>query len=380
MTNNRIIGLDIIRGLAVLIVVYAHGALVLPVALQQAYFDYLPPVDGVSLFFTLSGFLIGGIILKTLMVSDFTKADLLNFWIRRWIRTLPNYLLVLALIVGYRIIIFHDIRGFQANYLVFLQNFAWPHPKFFPEAWSLSIEEWFYLLFPLLLLVFYKFSKSRSKAFFWTILFFLIVPTLLRIAKFEFKIGPQNFDEGYRKIVILRLDSLMYGIFAAYIYAYKRKLWQKYKFLSLLIASSLFVIMKINPGNWVKFYPPISFNVESFVVLGFMPFFSELKTTGSKLADSFFTWLSNLSYALYLINLTLIIRDALPTTHNFLGWKKLAVEQTYRTDYVLFWVYSLVGAFLIYYFYERHMTKLRDRIYLPVTTCKKATAGTKTEP
>ena len=92
------------------------------VNLFERFIINLGPI-GVELFFVLSGFLIGGILIKIFDNTEFTFADVRRFWIRRWFRTLPNYWLILSI----NIIIFVFINGnkLEANqYLgyVFLQS------------------------------------------------------------------------------------------------------------------------------------------------------------------------------------------------------------------------------------------------------------------
>jgi len=144
-------GLDLLRGVAVLAVVFFHG------------FYYLAPVfpwhnrlagtlfhftsfgwAGVNLFFTLSGFLITG----NLIDSDGKPNFYSRFYIRRALRILPAYFLVL--------IILGLTRTASPDYLlvcvIFLAN--WPtlllHGSFmlYPVLWSLAVEEQFYAVWP----------------------------------------------------------------------------------------------------------------------------------------------------------------------------------------------------------------------------------------
>src|SRR5689334_3382371 len=87
--EKRVYGLDILRAAAILFVVILHGKNVLPHAGRD--FLQLFVFDGVTIFFVLSGFLIGGVLIKILEKQTATFKTLLNFWQRRWFRTLPNY-------------------------------------------------------------------------------------------------------------------------------------------------------------------------------------------------------------------------------------------------------------------------------------------------
>ena len=93
LNPERIYGLDILRAFAILFVVAGHGEVLLPRQLKSINDFFV--FDGVSIFFVLSGFLIGGILIKILEKNQITINLLFEFWIRRWFRTLPNYFLIL---------------------------------------------------------------------------------------------------------------------------------------------------------------------------------------------------------------------------------------------------------------------------------------------
>ena len=63
--TGRVYGLDILRAFAILFVVYGHGCFILGKMVDPKWIVF-PIFDGVSLFFVLSGFLIGGILIRTL--------------------------------------------------------------------------------------------------------------------------------------------------------------------------------------------------------------------------------------------------------------------------------------------------------------------------
>ncbi len=92
MTGKRIYGLDILRVIAISTVVIAHSAIMLPEHIGKYFYEHM--IDGVSIFFVLSGFLIGKILLKYINETRFNFLNLLDFWIRRWFRTLPAFFVV----------------------------------------------------------------------------------------------------------------------------------------------------------------------------------------------------------------------------------------------------------------------------------------------
>ncbi|MGZ3708727.1 MAG: acyltransferase family protein, partial [Bdellovibrionota bacterium] len=146
---HRIFGLDILRAFAIAAVVYGHYQEILGSPFPSLpYFD---GVIGVELFFVLSGFLIGGIVLSALRSGRFQGiTGVQDFWHRRWYRTFPNYFLFLALAAGLQ---WSTVSGADLlRYVSFTQNFAWKMPVFFAVSWTLAIEEWFYILLPLLVI------------------------------------------------------------------------------------------------------------------------------------------------------------------------------------------------------------------------------------
>ena len=116
--SGRIFGLDLMRAIAILIVMYMHSMFVLPVSVQRIFNLPLPAMDGVSVFFVLSGFLIGGILLRILEEQNFGPREIFQFWIRRWFRTLPNYVLEF---VGRRVVL-PAFAGADLCVLIFIQG------------------------------------------------------------------------------------------------------------------------------------------------------------------------------------------------------------------------------------------------------------------
>jgi peptidoglycan/LPS O-acetylase OafA/YrhL len=150
--------LDILRGIAVLVVMLAHSSGNVPSLHLNPVFRY--GRTGVDLFFVLSGFLITGILLRTKDDSGY----LVNFYARRALRIWPLYLCVLAF--GFLVVpivqaqmrptVFEQCHPWQA-YLVFVQNILVPKGGTFGPlevTWSLCVEEQFYLVWPLVVLLF----------------------------------------------------------------------------------------------------------------------------------------------------------------------------------------------------------------------------------
>lgn len=146
--EKYMIQLDGLRFLAVLSVMVGHW-----VNLNQAIKITLGSA-GVNLFFVLSGFLISVILLKNKDTGIRPSLLLFRFYIRRFLRIFPLYYLVI--IAG--IVLYIDgARGYffwlvtyTVNYIIGLENGSGGR---FTHLWSLAVEEQFYIIFPLLIIV-----------------------------------------------------------------------------------------------------------------------------------------------------------------------------------------------------------------------------------
>lgn len=175
-------------------------------------------IVGVELFFVLSGFLIGRIIIKEVIETGRWNS-LKNFFIRRWLRTLPIYFVI---VIG----LFLMHRTFYWDYFLFLQNFNEVHLDFYSLTWSLSIEEWFYLIVPVIFLIGIKFFKGNARTVVFTICGLFIVGEL--IVRFIYTLAFEpTYDFGVRKQIFLRLDSLMFGVTLAGIKHYHPHIYQR---------------------------------------------------------------------------------------------------------------------------------------------------------
>jgi peptidoglycan/LPS O-acetylase OafA/YrhL len=143
--TNRIHGLDTLRALAVTLVVLHHYVLFVSAEPSFGWVGELGWV-GVDLFFALSGYLIGNQIFRALRGPG--GLSLRRFYARRLLRTLPNFYVVLALYA-----LWPAFRGSTPmlplwQYLSFTQNIGLEPGTAFSHAWSLCIEEQFYMLLP----------------------------------------------------------------------------------------------------------------------------------------------------------------------------------------------------------------------------------------
>ena len=159
--QKRWIELDGVRGLAALLVLYAHLFLIWMPGTPGPVF-WLRTLTGqawtgVYLFYTLSGFLIGGILMKNRPAENYFSV----FYGRRALRILPVYFVLLAIFMAVRMAPpLRSLTEFNEgqipfwNYFLLIQNFTMARTGEWGAAplgvtWSVALEEQFYLFLPL---------------------------------------------------------------------------------------------------------------------------------------------------------------------------------------------------------------------------------------
>jgi peptidoglycan/LPS O-acetylase OafA/YrhL len=301
----RIAGLDLLRAAAILAVLVMHMANRIaaeqgwPIPVWSRSFGYF----GVELFFVLSGFLIGRILIGIAATNPGPR-DWAIFLTRRWMRTVPLYFawLILLLVVTPP----PEFISTAARYLTFRQNLLWPMPGgWFSVSWSLAVEEWFYLLFSTVLL---GLSARRVRgALLWSCLLFVTVPLAIRI----FLIAPDApFDTGMRQIALARLDAIAFGVIIASAYINLREsLQQRRSMLFVVGCALLFVPTDLLAlfGDDALFIAvrPYLFSLTSIGFALWIPAAMELHMTATRFY-AVVRWLSDRSYCLYIIHLSII--------------------------------------------------------------------------
>jgi peptidoglycan/LPS O-acetylase OafA/YrhL len=227
-STTRIHGLDTLRSAAIILVFMYHYMCFVS---GEPTFGWGSTAGwvGVDLFFVLSGYLIGNQLFSG--VADGRELSLPWFYARRLLRTLPNYYVVLALYL-----LLPSIMGGKAppplwRFLTFTQNWQLQPGTAFSHAWSLCIEEQFYLLLPAIVLLAARFGKSIRLA--WVLLGALIVAgiTLRTVLWFKFGRLADGGLAGYYPNVyyssFCRGDEFLPGIAIALIKNFHPQAWQR---------------------------------------------------------------------------------------------------------------------------------------------------------
>ncbi len=221
--SGRIVQLDILRAIAILLVIAQHTPLRPRDAGRLQVFatvlQYRVGWTGVDLFFVLSGFLIGGLLMGEMKKRG--KLDVRRFLIRRGLKIWPLYLIYVAYFSLFILITTHgatwkSVVTSDMVCLLQIQNYL-PVDRGF--LWSVAVEEHFYLLLPL---VFLWITRRGIKGIHQTpaIAFGLMVICLgLRIATWQ--LNPHYRFYTFHAPSHLRMDSLMCGVWLAYLYHFR---------------------------------------------------------------------------------------------------------------------------------------------------------------
>ncbi len=154
--------LDGVRGVAVLVVIIHNSAWIAGES-EQAILKLIGAVTaagwvGVQLFFALSGFLIGGILLDSKGKPRYFR----SFYLRRTLRIFPLYYAVIACaflvgpLIAWSPAWVESVRTNQWSFWVYLSNWVQPFKRSIfgmTHLWSLAVEEQFYLMWPLVVWV-----------------------------------------------------------------------------------------------------------------------------------------------------------------------------------------------------------------------------------
>lgn len=360
-SKPRNFGLDVMRATAILLVLGAHAFhIVAPLVPKSVSFISLP--DGVDVFFVLSGFLVGGIWIDMLERNE--SGLLKTFFWKRWLRTLPSYFIVISLLFLLRLYFSSGTFAFPWRYFLFVQNMyvpEWDPYYFYPEAWSLSVEEWFYVLMPFSTLFLLRFIQQPRKAVFLFAIVMLLVPFLLRIL-FYLQHPIESLDDWnryLRHITVYRLDMIGFGVLAAWLKKYKSNQWaalRNYKWLGILLLLVSTIVYYFYAFDFM-FLSLFYFSIVGVALLLLLPTIESLTCTSPRIIHAV-TFLSVTSYAIYLLNRSVILYPLiLPFRPLFASSVGLTVGV-----YVGYVILVIFTAYVFYRFVEQPIMVFRDKL------------------
>jgi len=350
--TSRNFGADLARSFAILSVYIVHFVATQNLAPGSpgtaAWLSKISVVFGffgVELFFVLSGFLIGRLVLDIVLKKP-DRHELKIFLIRRWMRTLPPYFVWMAVLLVF-LPPTHDRLMHIIGYATFTQNFAWPMPasNWFGVSWSLSIEEWFYLGFPIIAILF---SARHRGAFYLALVLFMVIPLILRIILAS---DIENADSGLRKVVIFRLDAIAYGVALATLLRSagleKRAYWILGFAVGLMIIIGTTLGMIHGPAElrpWLYTSTPLGLALA-------LPLLLMIQRPSGILLSSI-NWLSTRSYPIYLVH------------HSIMLWvlhHQIGDKITYAVGLTLYVLLTIIFSELLHQYVEVPAMKRRPK-------------------
>lgn len=208
----RLRGLDLLRACAIVLVLMSHYS---GFVAHAPVFGEFGKVGwaGVDLFFVLSGYLIGNQILVP--VARHEAFSLTTFFARRFLRTLPNYYVVLLV---YVLLPHSPIAGSSLpplwRMLTFTQNIGLAYGQTFTHSWSLCIEEQFYVVLPLAVLALARWGShlARPARLAWCVLAAAIGCGIAARAVAWLQYGHDAFTAEVYYVSFARFDELLPGV------------------------------------------------------------------------------------------------------------------------------------------------------------------------
>jgi peptidoglycan/LPS O-acetylase OafA/YrhL len=356
MDRERIPELDVLRGLAILLVMGVH---VPAYPIWSAIGGW-----GVDLFFVLSGFLIAN-----LLFTEYRKTGnvrFIRFLVRRALKVYPSFYILLALTVVYCCYRRVPFTGRQLlGEMLLTQNYIgaiWGH------TWSLAVEEHFYILLPLLLAFMLKRRAGSSDPFSAIPYVFLgisVVCLTLRIMnsmRYPLYAHPVHYEPTH-----LRFDTLFFGVLLAYLHNFRTEILQRLMTYPLRFPVAAVGVLSFIPAIFLSPTEPVVYTLgftSIYVGFGTMLLLSIYKEPSKRpqpgVVVRSIARIGTYSYTLYLWHL--------PTAQVFstLASRFLAVNQ-----YVLHAAYlttSIAIAVFLSKLIEKPVLRLREHLFPALTS------------
>lgn len=346
--------MDLLRAFAIFCVVHRHGKhLIYGTALD--WLARMPLPHGVDLFFVLSGFLIG------LSVMRMTAQE--DAWHRTWrfygktaLRILPNYyaLLLLNLLMVYGGVIEADMGETPLyRYLTLTQNVFAPFHGFYWESWSVPIQWWFYIFFPVWVMLLRRVAGRYALPA--VVLLAFAGSVAFRATVCMGVDDMYHYDVLVRKTLASRTDSIYVGVLAAWVSREFPDVWRRGRWWALAGGVALFAAERLTDYTLGGFYSVVVLPMMVPAAVGLsLPALSSWRMARGRAAKGIMA-VSLLSYSMFMINLLMayIVDGPMETFSKTHG----------EAAYALFWLMVVAGTFALYYCVERPAMRVRERLY-----------------
>lgn len=366
LPTAKLFGLDHLRTLAIVLVFLFHFGRIFP---HPEWTNTISKFGwtGVDLFFVLSGYLIASQLF--LRIAQGKGISIKSFFLKRFFRIIPAYLVVVAIYFFFPYTHERESLAPLWKHLTFTQNLGLDlrTQGTFSHAWSLCIEEQFYLVLPisLLLLVNLKVFKKGI----WILISLFIFGFAIRYYSYQTFVLPNMNNEDvwaiwYKHIyypTYCRLDGLLIGISIAALFEFKKSIKDKvtkygnwFLFLSFVILTFAYFLCLDEESIQASVFgfPLVSIGY-GLMVLGAISPTSFLY----KLKSNITTYIASLSYAIYLIHKIII-----HISQNIFSLFNIEKESNLMFFICIFT--TLIGAILINSIIEKPFLKIRDKLNL----------------
>jgi peptidoglycan/LPS O-acetylase OafA/YrhL len=308
--SRRIPQLDGLRGVAIaIVVVYHHVNFAVDAGAPRIVKILVRPTSlgwsGVDLFFVLSGFLIGGILLDARESPNYFRV----FYRRRVCRIFPLYFAFLAVIL-----LTAHFASLQLE-TFFMPAIPWPALATFCQnfwmaihnelgavavnpTWSLAVEEQFYLTLPAIIYF------VRQPHLIWVLTGGIVLAPLIRLAIF---LANPRLSTAIYVLLPCRMDSLLFGVAAAYfmrrpgaweyVRAHRRRLWTAIELLTAVTALFLYKASPTDPLTMLLGYECLGLLYACVLVLSLVD-----EGLAKVLQAKWLMGLGGISYCVYLIH------------------------------------------------------------------------------
>lgn len=369
MINERATELDGLRGISIILVMAFHALKLASFFTRHEVLIFITNLSsigwlGVDIFFSLSGFLITSILLKT---KD-SKKYFRNFYGRRILRIFPLYYAFVGIMLATLPILapqeISNIPSIVPFLLSYTQNWMYMFnvaemPLYLAVTWSLAIEEQFYLIWPTI--VYYTRRETLIKIGVGLIL----LSFAYRVAGVLFWKNTGQVTNFFYFDTLSRFSEIVFGALLAVFYfdrAYQERI-RRFSFPAFMISISAFVILCTHQfPALIPYYGNIPLTLWAYILI---PLFSTsliatLLTRPEKsllrgfFCNRVFVFFGKYSYSMYLIHMpiALLLLDSMRDMH-IKGWKM------YASFTILVYALTILGSLLSWNLLEKHMLNLK---------------------
>lgn len=350
--------LDGLRGLAIILVVLLHNFRFV----DYFHFGWL----GVDLFFVLSGFLITENLLFNLNKPHFLR----NFYIRRLLRIFPLYYLLL--IICLFIVPSINRQNIDMSYYAENQFWLWTilqnwlfifSPPYGDQSllhtWSLAVEEQFYLIWPLLILLIRKPKKLIIVA---TMVLILVVAT--RMIMWFYRADHFAYASFY---TFTRIDGLCIGCIIA-LFMQINRAWISNNMWILVLSTSLlnfaFYFLDIRYGNTLPYFAFAGYTTFPllFGLLTYEAAVEKTKVIKLLFANRLMKFFGRISYGLYLFHWPVYIIGSPLLIKLFTSYSLLTSKQAVIVSSLIVTIAAILISVLSLRYFESYFIRLKKKL------------------